>query len=124
MKKILLHMPTEYQIKQCELFAKYSIDTNIEYYQKRMQFDESKVKKDIFKGKVAEFMVYNYLKQKHKYPTLPDLQIYSEDEKTFDCDCLKCCLLPGFELNTQKEEFQIVIWLLCSYLCACFFFTF
>jgi hypothetical protein len=85
-KKIPLETLSEYQIEQCKLFSEYSFSTSITKYSERNQSDIEKIKSDIFLGKTAEFMVYNYLNQKQKNPTTPDLNIYSATKKSFDAD--------------------------------------
>ena len=86
MNKFYLEQITEYQYKQCELFAEYSVSTSVNQYKKRMQFNIDKIKKDIFYGKTAEFMVYNYLIKAGKNPTTPDLNIYIGKNKSYDAD--------------------------------------
>lgn len=87
-KKISLEPLSIYQIKQCELFSEYSFSTSIQKYSERNQNDIQKIKNDIFFGKTAEFLVYNYLNKKQKNPTAPDLNIYSATKKSFDADIL------------------------------------
>jgi hypothetical protein len=85
-KKIPLENLSEYQIEQCKLFSEYSFSTSITKYSERNQSDIEKIKSDIFLGKTAEFMVYNYLNKNDKNPTSPDLNIYSAKKKSFDAD--------------------------------------
>ena len=86
MNKFILKQISEYQFKQCELFTKYSVNTSTDEYKRRMQFDVDKIKNDIYYGKIAEFMVYNYLVECDRNPTTPDLNIYLKDEKSYDAD--------------------------------------
>ena len=84
--KIKLNKITEYQERQCKLFAEYSVDSSIDEYKSRMQSNRDKIKKDIYNGKIAEFMVYNYLFEAGKYPSSPDLNIYKSVHKSYECD--------------------------------------
>ena len=77
---------TEYQEKQCDLFSKFSVFSSLEEYKKRNQFDKEKIINDIYNGKVAEFMVYNFLILKQKKPNSPDLNIYEKYNKSYDAD--------------------------------------
>jgi hypothetical protein len=85
-KKISLEPLSEYQVEQCKLFSQHSFSTSTAKYSERNQNDIQKIQTDIFFGKTAEFMVYNYLNQKQKNPTTPDLNIYSATKKSFDAD--------------------------------------
>lgn len=84
--KIQLKTITEYQEKQCDLFSKFSVFSSLEEYKKRNQFDKEKIINDIYNGKVAEFMVYNFLILKQKKPNSPDLNIYEKYNKSYDAD--------------------------------------
>lgn len=86
MKRIELVMPSLYQVKQSKLFAEFSLSTSVDEYQKRGQADQDKIMKDVYTGKIAEFMVFKWLKQKGKQATIPDLQIYEAGQKSFDAD--------------------------------------
>jgi hypothetical protein len=77
---------TEYQEKQCDLFSKFSVFSSLEEYKKRNQFDKEKIINDIYNGKVAEFMVYNFLILKQKKVNSPDLNIYEKHNKSYDAD--------------------------------------
>ena len=86
MNRIKLEQISQYQDMQCKLFAEHSVDTNIDMYRKRNQFDRRKIESDIYNGKKAEFMVYNYLRKKKYGCSLVDLNIYKSDDKSFDAD--------------------------------------
>jgi hypothetical protein len=77
---------TDYQEKQCDLFSKFSVFSSLEEYKKRNQFDKEKIINDIYNGKVAEFMVYNFLILKQKKVNSPDLNIYENYNKSYDAD--------------------------------------
>jgi hypothetical protein len=84
--KIKLNETTEYQNKQCDLFSKYSVFSSLSEYEKRNQFDKNKIINDIYNGKKAEFLVYNYLISRQKKLMSPDLNIYEKHEKSYDAD--------------------------------------
>jgi len=88
MKKFILPEATEYQKKLCKLFAEYSVITNVNEYQKRNQYNQEKIKKDIYQGKLSEFMVFNFLLNSNKTPYPPDIMVYNKRNKSFDCDLL------------------------------------
>ena len=84
--KIQLNKITEYQYKQCNLFSKYSVITSLSEYKKRNQFNKDKIINDIYNGKKAEFLVYNFLISKQKKLISPDLNIYGKYDKSYDAD--------------------------------------
>tara|TARA_R110002153_G_scaffold109109_5_gene249844 strand:+ start:473 stop:982 length:510 start_codon:yes stop_codon:yes gene_type:complete len=84
--KIQLNKITEYQNKQCILFSKYSVFSSLSEYEKRNQFNEDKIINDIYNGKKAEFLVYNFLISKQKKLASPDLNIYERYNKSYDAD--------------------------------------
>lgn len=86
MNKIKLEKPDEYTLKRCEIFADFSVQSSVDEYARRNQNNIEKIKLDIYRGKVAEFMIYNYLVKKGKETTIPDLEIYDKYHKSFDAD--------------------------------------
>ena len=78
--------PTAYTLARCRLFADHSADSSSDEYARRNQHSLEKIKMDIYRGKVAEFMVYDYLTFKGNDTSLPDLEIYSASYKSFDAD--------------------------------------
>lgn len=86
MVKMPLSQISKYQEDLCRLFAEYSFSTSLRTYRERNQFYPDKIKSDIFNGKVAEFMVYNYFKAEGKKITFPDIDVYEENEKNYTCD--------------------------------------
>jgi len=84
--KIKLDPITEYQRLQCELFSRFSVFSSLDEYKRRGQADEDKIISDIYNGKVAEFMVYNFFIKKGRSLLSPDLNIYSKKMKSFDAD--------------------------------------
>ncbi len=84
--KIQLNTISEYQDKQCDLFSKYSCFSSFSEYEKRNQSNKEKIISDIYNGKKAEFLVYNYLISKQKKLSSPDLNIYEKYNKSYDSD--------------------------------------
>ena len=84
--KIQLSTITEYQDKQCDLFSEYSFFSSLSEYKKRNQDDRGKIINDIYNGKKAEFLVYNFLISKQKKLSSPDLNIYEKYNKSYDAD--------------------------------------
>ncbi len=86
LKKVYLSPISDYQDKLCRFFAEASVSTNEDEYAKRNQNDKTKLKLDIYQGKKAEFMIFNYLLKKGKKPSIPDIMIYEKEYKSFDSD--------------------------------------
>ena len=86
LSKIKLEAITEYQRLQCELFSRFSFSSSLDEYNRRGQHNSDKIINDIYNGKVAEFMVYNFFIKKGRSVSSPDLNIYSKKMKSFDAD--------------------------------------
>ena len=84
--RIRLNEITDYQNKQCDLFSKYSALSSFPEYKKRNQYNKDKIINDIYIGKSAEFLVYNFLISKQKQLAPPDLTIYKKHKKSYDAD--------------------------------------
>ena len=84
--EINLKRVTAYQLAQCKLFAEHSEPSSIDKYTDRGQGVSAIIQRQIYAGKVAEFVVYHYLNDKGKSPSLPDLAIYDKDNKTYYAD--------------------------------------
>jgi hypothetical protein len=84
--RIELSSITEYQDRQCDLFSKFSVFSSLDEYKKRNQLDKEKIINDIYNGKIAEFMVYNFLISRQKKSNSPDLNIYGKYDKSYDAD--------------------------------------
>lgn len=85
-EKIKLEKPTEYQNVLARYFAKESADSSYDEYLKRNQPDKKKHIRDIYIGKLAEYMVYNYYQNKDINVTPPDIMIYDKKKKSYDAD--------------------------------------
>lgn len=86
MKVLTLPNPTEYQIEQCRLFAKHVLETNEAVYKQRGSESNEKIEKDIFYGRLAECMVYNYILSTGRQTSAPDFTIFDGNGKTFLAD--------------------------------------
>jgi len=84
--KIQLSKITKYQEKQCKLFSEFSVTSSLDEYEKRNQSNKDKITTDIYNGKEAEFMVYNFLISSSKKLNSPDLNIYDKFNKSYDAD--------------------------------------
>lgn len=72
-------------IDKINIFVEKSINTHTNYYKKRNQNDIDKIKQDIYNGKLAEFGVYYFYKDRINI-TYPDINIYQSSNKSFDSD--------------------------------------
>ena len=81
-KRHNLIAPSSYQESLCSAFSNEVYQTNKDIYAQRNQNNESKVKNDIYIGKLAEFAVYNYLLSKGKIVSAPDIMIYESKKKS------------------------------------------
>ena len=99
MKKFKLEKPDAYTLERCKIFAAFSVDSSADEYARRNQNDINKIKIDIYSGKVAEFMVYNYLVSRGKHVTKPDLDIYDKHHKSFDSDLVS----DGVNLHVKSH---------------------
>lgn len=87
----------------CKFFADRVISTNIDQYKKRNQFNQDKIWKDIYYGKLAEWGVYFiYLKRGRKNIDPPDMKVYNAWQKSFDPD-LKWGL---FNLHIKSQTYD------------------
>jgi hypothetical protein len=90
-------------VKLCQHFADTALDTNIQCYNKRRQFNSDKIKQDIFIGKLAEWGVFfSYIKRNQTTIQPPDMRIYLAEEKSFDCD-LRWGL---YKLHVKSQTFE------------------
>lgn len=87
---------TDEEINRCRKFAVDVVETNIEKYKKRNQFDKKKIIKDIYIGKKSEMAAYKYINNigvdEGTYTSdgiktgEPDFEIYGAKNKSFDAD--------------------------------------
>ena len=86
MVKINLNKISKVQILDSYNFANESANSSASKYKQRKQSNISKIKNDIFIGKVAEYSVYNYYMSKGFKVTPPDVKIYHAKNKSYDAD--------------------------------------
>lgn len=86
MIRIKLTKISNTQVLDSYNFANESAKSSQANYKQRNQSNLSKIKNDIFLGKVAEYSIYNYYVSKGFKITAPDIQIYQAKNKSFDAD--------------------------------------
>jgi hypothetical protein len=86
LKKHNLIAPSTYQESLCLAFSNEVYQSNKEKYAERNKSDKDKIKSDIYKGKLAEYAVYNFLVANGKQVTSPDIMIYNKHDKSFGAD--------------------------------------
>jgi len=67
-------------------FAEDSVETSLKHYARRNQTNATKIKGDIYVGKVGEQLVHDYLKKYDPTITEPDYKVYKPREKTWAPD--------------------------------------
>lgn len=73
-------------MEACHKFAEQSAASSMDEYARRNQHSIAKIKLDIFRGKVAEFQVWQHLVDRARDIIPPDVAIYDKYHKTFDAD--------------------------------------
>ena len=84
--KVILPTPSNFEKKLCSYFSEECAVSNVTEYRKRNQLNINKISKDIYYGKIAEILVFNYLISKGKKASPPDFMIYESKMKSFDAD--------------------------------------
>jgi hypothetical protein len=77
---------TQNQFDMCLSFANNSVNSSIDFYKKRNQFNKPKIIQDILSGKLAEELVYQKLKEYYSDLTEPDYAIYDKKNKSWEAD--------------------------------------
>lgn len=90
-------------IKKINDFVNSSINTHTSYYKKRNQEDIEKIKSDIYNGKLAEYAVYYFYKDKIKI-TLPDIDVYQGYKKSFDSDFI---INDNIHLHVKSQHINL-----------------
>lgn len=85
MRSYKLSSITDYQKKICEMFAIETFESNIDEYARRKQRNIEKIKRDIYQGKVAEFMVHNWFKDQGLL-VIVDIHLHPKRIKSFNAD--------------------------------------
>lgn len=70
----------------CKAFAEKVVDTNLDEYASRKQFDKQKIISDILIGKLAEWGVYFIYLEDNRRLDPPDMKVYTADKKSYDAD--------------------------------------
>lgn len=99
MSWLYLQKPTAYTLARCELFASHSVSTSTSEYSRRNQHSMVKIRDDIYRGKVAEYMVYDYLTFKGNETSLPDVEIYEARRKSYDADLVS----NGYNVHVKSH---------------------
>lgn len=87
LRKLNLIPPNTYQHTLAELFSEEVFKTN-GIYKDRNNSKDSKIKADIYRGKMAEFAVWNYLISLQRQATFPDIAVYPKEMKSYDADII------------------------------------
>ena len=91
---------TEYQHKQCVLFSRFSVYSSLDEYSRSNQKNKEKIVSDIYNGKKAEFMVYNFFLHKSYDLNSPDVNIYHKFMKSYDADLI----LTNVKLHVKSHK--------------------
>ncbi len=73
-------------IIKCQEFAEKSVNSSLDKYAKRNQFNPDKITQDIKIGKIGEELVYQSLLDKFPKLSSPDYNIYDKKDKNWDSD--------------------------------------
>ncbi len=76
----------DYTRRKCSKFAKERIKTSAGLYKFRGETNEKKMIEDVMIGTMAEYAVYNYIKDLGYKCTKPDLRHYKPRNKSFSAD--------------------------------------
>jgi len=108
--KIKINPVDDYTLERCRIFAEFSVGSSMGEYARRNQNNPEKVKMDIYRGKLAEFMIYKYMLSKGNTITVPDLEIYNYHNKNYSADFV----CNGKNLHVKSHfvnEYYPVSWL-------------
>jgi hypothetical protein len=88
-------------IERCYEFAQAQYKTSSGMYAQRGQTDKVAIIRQIAQGKIAELMVYKYLKQQFSVRE-PDFQIYTGRRKSYEAD-----LTDGFlRFHIKAQDYE------------------
>jgi hypothetical protein len=92
--------------KKCIDFVEAVYRTNKKTYKGRGQLDIAKVKKDIYRGKIAEYAVYEHYKHKLKFEhvTEPDISVYSASKKSYDADIVAIHNSVEYKMHIKSQH--------------------
>lgn len=89
-------------IEKCNKFANDSVNSSIDKYSKRGQYDSSKIIIDIRNGKIGEVYAHAYLLKRFPDLSFPDFEIYEAKNKNWDPD-LKS---GNVSIAVKTQDFQ------------------
>jgi len=101
------------EVMKCRRFALDVVDTNIEKYRQRNQFNKKKIIKDIYVGKKGEIAAWKYLNNigvdegtytSGIFTNKPDFEIYGARRKSFDADLFDETSKESFHVKTMTHE--------------------
>lgn len=87
-----MHIPCVYtmnwqtELKRCDTFARAQLATSMSQYRRRNQSNPERIVAQIIDGKLGELFAYHYLKKQGFESTMPDFEIYTARQKSFDAD--------------------------------------
>lgn len=94
---------TNDMIERSNEFANAVIETNVNQYARRNQGNREKVLKDICVGKIAEFAIHSFFKQRGIDCTEPDVNVYEAKKKSFGADLIISCI-KHIHVKSQLES--------------------
>ena len=92
---------------RCVDFSNASVDTSVNKYASRNQFDISKIKKDIRNGKIAEEGAWEILSKTYPNLSKPDHSIYTAKQKSWDADLKDPSIPISVAIKSQDIESEI-----------------
>lgn len=93
--------------EKCTEFAEKSVETSLDKYARRNQFNKEKIIKDIRNGKIGEEIVYRSLIKNYPNLTAPDYEIYQKQDKSWDPDLRD--LDSGIRIGVKSQDIESAI---------------
>lgn len=75
-------------VEKCAIFAGECVETNIDEYKRRRQFNKTKIIGDIKTGKIAECAAFSFFQNNGFNVVEPDFKIYTARKKNFNSDII------------------------------------
>jgi hypothetical protein len=87
-------------------FVALVVNTNKKKYKERNQTDLSKIKKDIYIGKLAEYAVFNHYNNNLGFDSVtePDITIYSAKNKSYDADIVAIHDSVEYKMHIKSQQ--------------------
>lgn len=79
----------------CQQFSENVVETNLDEYKRRRQFNKSKIIKDIYQGKIVELAIARTIGCQD-----PDFNVYSSKKKSYSCDLKH----NGMDLHIKSQH--------------------